>query len=119
MFPAHRHLVGDAKAKAKQRDRGFWPGMLLSDYDWSENGVIANARQIQLEYWSLTHYSLFISITSYLVVSAWVDRCSELSKGSEVTVEPTGAPAKTAVGCRNLEKVVVPSSARSLSLCLL
>ena len=49
-FPAHRHLIGDTKAKAKRRDRYFWPGMLLSDYDWSENGVIASARQIQSEY---------------------------------------------------------------------
>ena len=38
---------------------------LLSDYDWSENGVIASARQIQSEYWSLVHYSLFIQITTY------------------------------------------------------
>ena len=113
-FPAHRHLVGDAKAKArappqqprsprlplsshhphscqaKQRDQNFWPGMLLSDYDWSENGIIAHARQIQSEYWSLTHYSLFISITSYLVVTAWLNRSSVLSQGTEVTVEPEG-----------------------------
>ena len=87
-FPKHRHLVGDTKAKAKQRDQNFWPGMLLSDYDWSENGVIALARQIQSEYWSLTSYSLFISITSYLLVNLWLDRSSVLSKGTEVTVEP-------------------------------
>ena len=49
-FPAHRHLVGDAKAKATQLLHHFWPDMLLSDYDWSENGVIASARQIQSEY---------------------------------------------------------------------
>ena len=49
---------------------------LLSDYDWSENGVIASARQIQSEYWSLTHYSLFISITSYLIVDVWLNRRS-------------------------------------------
>ena len=59
-FPKPRHLVGDTKAKAKQRDQNFWPGMLLSDYDWSENGIIALARQIQSEYWSLTSFSLFI-----------------------------------------------------------
>lgn len=83
-FPAHRHLIGDAKAKARRRERYFWPGMLLSDYDWSENGVINNARQIQSEYWALTHYSLFISITTYLIVEAWLDRLSLLSVGSEV-----------------------------------
>ena len=90
-FPAHRHLVGDAKAKAMQRDRGFWPGMLLSDYDWSENGVIGSARQIQSEYWSLTHYSLFISITSYLIVETWLNRSSILSEKTAVTVEPEDA----------------------------
>lgn len=84
-FPAHRHLVGDAKAKATQLLHHFWPGMLLSDYDWSENGVIASARQIQSEYWSLTHYSLFISITSYLVVEAWLDRSSILLEKTAVT----------------------------------
>ena len=36
-FPAHRHLVVDAKAKALRLARYFWPGMLLSDYDWSES----------------------------------------------------------------------------------
>jgi hypothetical protein len=76
-----------------QRDRYCWPGMLLSDYDWSENGVIEPKYQIQSEYWSLTHYSLFISITSYLIVDVWLNRRSLLSVGTEVTVEPEGAPA--------------------------
>ena len=57
--------------------------MLLSDYDWSENGVIASARQIQSEYWSLTYYSLFIQITTYLVSSAWLDRRSLLAVDTE------------------------------------
>ena len=90
-FPAHRHLIGDAKAKALRLLRNFWPGMLLSDYDWSENGVIDAARQIQSEYWCLTHFSLFISITTYLIVEAWLSRTSHLADGTEVTVEPEGA----------------------------
>ena len=57
---------------------------LLSDYDWSENGVIASARQIQSEYWSLVHYSLFIQITTYLDSAIWLDRCSLLAVGTEV-----------------------------------
>lgn len=92
-FPAHRHLVWDAKVKAHQRDRYCWPGMLLSDYDWSENGIITPSRQIQSEYWSLTHYSLFISITTHLVVEAWMNRRSLLNVKAEVTVEPQGAPS--------------------------
>jgi len=95
-FPAHRNLIVDAKAKARRRERYFWPGMLLSDYDWSENGVIANARQIQSEYWSLTHYSLFISITTYLIVEVWLNRRSRLPVGTEVTVEPEGTVFSTA-----------------------
>lgn len=90
-FPNHRHLIHAAKASALQRDRNFWPGMLLSDYDWSENGVIASARQIQSEYWSLVYYSLFIQITTYLVSDAWLDRSSLLSIGAEVTVEMEGS----------------------------
>ena len=39
-----------------------------SDYDWAENGVLELARQIQSEYWGLISYSLFISITSYLII---------------------------------------------------
>ena len=89
-FPGHRQLVGAAKAAALQRDRNFWIGMLLSDYDWSENGVIAAARQIQSEYWSLVHYSLFIQITTYLDSAIWLDRRSLLAVGTEVTaLRPT------------------------------
>lgn len=94
-FPAHRHLVCDAKAKALRRFRYCWPGMLLSDYDWSENGIINPKYQIQSEYWSLTAYSLFISITSFLIVDVWLDRSSLLKVGAEATVEPEGAPADT------------------------
>lgn len=89
-FPSHRHLVNDAKAKAEQRDQNLVPGMLLSDYDWSENGVITPDRQIQSEYWSLTHFSLFISITAYLDPNAWLTRHTLLKKGTQVTVEPEG-----------------------------
>ena len=35
-------------------------------------------------------YSLLISITSFLITSVWIDRCSALDKGAEVTVEPAG-----------------------------
>ena len=67
--------------------------MLLSDYDWAENGVLELARQIQSEYWALVAYSLFISITAFLDVAEWKRRDGALPRGSEVTVEPEGAPA--------------------------
>lgn len=94
-FPAHRQLVLDCKAKSVDRLRNFRPGMLLSDYDWSENGVITPDRQIQSEYWCLTHYSLFISITTHLVVDAWLDCTTHLPVGTEVTVVPLGTPTPT------------------------
>eukprot|EP00966_Prymnesium_polylepis_P029538 686375-Prymnesium_polylepis.2 len=67
----------------KALKQNAWLGMLLSDYDWAENGVLELARQIQSEYWSLISYSLFISITSYLLPSFWKDRTSELKRGTE------------------------------------
>ena len=39
------------------------------------------------------YYSLFVSITAFLVLSIWLDTRSALPKGAEVTVEPEGAPA--------------------------
>lgn len=89
-YPEHRHLVVASKSAARERDRNHWMGMLLSDYDWSENGVIGSARQIQSEYWSLTYYSLFIQITSHLKREEWLDRRSLLPIGSEVTVQDEG-----------------------------
>lgn len=56
----------------------------------SENGPIANAREVQSEYWRLKNYSLFISIWAHLLNSAWVDRVGALSKGDAVTVELEG-----------------------------
>lgn len=89
-LPAHKYLVSDVKRALTQRDQNFWPGMLVANYDWSENGTILNAIQIQSEYWSLVHYSLFICITSHLVDDAWRSRSSHLPVGTEVTVEPEG-----------------------------
>jgi hypothetical protein len=89
-IPAHRELIGAAKAAAAEFMRNFSPGMLISNYDWSENGLIASARQIQSEYWSQSYYSLFITITSYFVAERWIDRRDVLPVGAEVTVEPAG-----------------------------
>lgn len=86
-FPAHRQLIRASKAAALARERNAWIGMLLSDYDWSENGVIMTARQIQSEYWSLVHFSLFIQITWYLSSEAWLHQRSLLAVGAEVTVQ--------------------------------
>ena len=86
----HRRVQLDTAAAARACRQNAWLGMLLSDYDWAENGVLELARQIQSEYWGLVAYSLFISITSYLIPSFWKDRRSELPRKAEVTVEPEG-----------------------------
>jgi hypothetical protein len=89
----HRRVRLDTAMAQKQLKQNAWLGMLLSDYDWAENGVLELARQIQSEYWSLISYSLFISITSYLLPSFWKDRTSELKRGAEAhhpLPSPTG-----------------------------
>ena len=48
--------------------------------------------QMQSEYWSIKYYSLLISITSFLVASAWKDRQGALDAKMEVTVQPPDAP---------------------------
>ena len=55
----HRRVQLDTAAAARACWQNAWPGMLLSDYDWAENGVLELARQIQSEYWGLVAYSLF------------------------------------------------------------
>ena len=92
-FPAHRELVAAAKKAARELRQNVWPGILMADYDWSENGLIAAARQIQSEYWCLKYYSLFINIVSFLKSDEWLHRESLLKEDDEVTVEPTGSPA--------------------------
>ena len=92
-FPAHRELVVAAKRAATQLKQNVWPGMLLADIDWSENGLIAAARQIQSEYWCLSYFSLLIIIVAHLKEDVWLDDASLLCELDEVTVEPEGSPA--------------------------
>jgi hypothetical protein len=53
----HRRVRLDMVMAAKACQQNAWVGMLLSKYDWAENGVLELARQIQSEYWSLGSYS--------------------------------------------------------------
>ena len=92
-YPAHRELVVAAKKAANQLKENMWLGILVADYDWSENGLISSARQIQSEYWCLKYFSLFITIISYLLPDPWHEDASLLKTGDEVTVEPEGSPA--------------------------
>jgi hypothetical protein len=53
----HRRVRLDTVVAAKACKQNAWVGMLLSDYDWAESGVLELARQIQSEYWSLVSNS--------------------------------------------------------------
>ena len=90
-YPFHRQTLIIQKQADQQRDDNLPPLVLDVDSDHSENGTIANAREIQSEYWVSKMYSLFISIWSYLCSKAWVDRVGALPKGTAVTLEPEGA----------------------------
>ena len=89
-YPFHRQTLIKQKEAAQQCEDNLSPGVLDADSDHSENGIIANAREIQSEYWKMKHFSLFISMWRYLVSAVWIDRTSVLSKGDCVTVEPEG-----------------------------
>ena len=89
-LPHRWHGVQSKKAE-KECDQNLTPGKLKNDSDWSENGEIVVKHQMQSEYWSIKYYSLLISITSFLISSAWVDRKSPLEAGAEVTVQPEDA----------------------------
>jgi hypothetical protein len=110
-FPEHRALITSTKKAALQLHRHAWPGMLLSYYDWSENGVIATARQIQSEYWSLNYYSLFIQLTCYLISAVWLDRTSLLYAGAEVTVKADDAFGELQHAKGSYYAKIAPSSA--------
>lgn len=79
--------------QSKEAEMDFYqnciPGVISCKSDWSENGSLEKRRQMQSEYWVIVHYSLLISIASFLVSSVWVDRSSILPIGAEVTVEPS------------------------------
>ena len=89
--PHRFHAVQSRKAET-ECEQNLTPGKLKNDSDWSENGEIVVKHQMQSEYWAIKYYSLLVSITSFLVSSAWKDRMCPLKAGAEVTVQPEGAP---------------------------
>ena len=90
----HRFHAVQAKASQLELRQNATPGMLLNDSDWSENGTIEVKDQMQSEYWHIRYYSLLISITAFLVRSAWKDVESALRAKAEVTVQPADAPVE-------------------------
>ena len=88
----HRYHAVQAREAEIECDRQITPAKLRNNSDWSENGEIVLKLQMQSEYWSIKYFSLLISITSFLVASAWKDRQGALDAKIEVTVQPADAP---------------------------
>jgi hypothetical protein len=88
----HRFHAMQARAAEIECDQNLTPAKLRNNSDWSENGEIVLKHQMQSEYWSIKYYSLLISITSFLVASAWKDRVGALDANIEVTVQPVDTP---------------------------
>lgn len=93
----HRFHAVQAKVAEVELEQNLTPGKLKADSDWSENGEIVVKQQMQSEYWSIKYYSLFISITGFLVASEWKGRTSILKQKAEVTVQPADAPTDSIV----------------------
>eukprot|EP00966_Prymnesium_polylepis_P010105 233383-Prymnesium_polylepis.2 len=51
--PFHRRQLIDARSADQEREDNMPPGFLDGDSDYSESGPIANAREIQSEYWKM------------------------------------------------------------------
>ena len=88
----HRFHAVQARMAETECDQNLTPTKLRKASDWAENGEIVLKLQMQSEYWSTKYYSLLITITSFLIASAWKDREGALDAKSEVTVQPTDAP---------------------------
>lgn len=81
------HIQEDRDAH-NEYDRNSIPGMIDCKSDFSENGSLEKAKQLQSEYWIIIYYTLLISIASFLVASVWREHSSVLPAGAAVTVEP-------------------------------
>ena len=60
-----RHMTG---LVAKLAHQNFWPLWLKSDYDYPENGEILDPKQVRSDYLKRVYYSLYMSITSFLIL---------------------------------------------------
>lgn len=92
----HRGSRVKTAIAAKEQHQFFWPLMLKADSDYPENEELIDHRSLQSDYWLRAYYSLFVSITGFLILRVWLDIVSPLPIGAEVTVEPEGAPPPSA-----------------------
>lgn len=88
----HRYHGVQAREAEIECERNLTPAKLRIASDWAENGELVVKQQMQSEYWTIKYYSLLISISSFLITSAWKDRQGALDAKTEVTVQPADAP---------------------------
>ena len=90
----HKNLVAVEERAKLNFKRNLRPLVLVNDIDFSENGAIENFRQLQSEHWLTNGYTLFISVTYWLLAEEWDKEEGKLPIGAEVTIhgEKSGEP---------------------------
>ena len=79
----HCNLVATEQKSQLNYERNVRPLITKRDIDFSENGSIKDKRQAQSQYWVTIQYTLFVSITSWLLAAEWDKIEGALSKGDE------------------------------------
>ncbi|EJK73457.1 hypothetical protein THAOC_04918 [Thalassiosira oceanica] len=85
-FIPHKNLVAVEERAKLNFGRNLRPLVCVNDIDFSENGSIENFRKLQSEHWLTNGYTLFISVTYWIVAEEWDKEEGKLPKGAEVTV---------------------------------
>ena len=82
----HRVLLTNEYRAKQQLAQIRRPGMFSRDIDFSENGSLKNARELQSEHWTSVQYSLMVSVLSWIDAKEWDMEEGKLDPGTEVTV---------------------------------
>eukprot|EP00957_Ditylum_brightwellii_P113930 8685363-Ditylum_brightwellii.AAC.1 len=83
----HHNPVSSEHYSKLQYERNSRILCVACDIDFSENGSIDNFDKVQSKYWGTSQYTLFMSISSWLLVDEWNKTDGALSASDEVTVE--------------------------------
>ena len=86
MHVDHCNLVSLEHRSKLMYARNSRPLTLARDIDFAENGAIENFDKVQSEHWVTKQYTLFVAISSFLLVDEWNKDTGELPVGAEVTV---------------------------------
>jgi len=83
---SHRNIVSAEHRAQIQYHRNVRCFVVRRDIDYSENGSIKDKRQIQSQYWVTQGYTLFVSISSWLMACEWNKTTGSIPVDAEVTV---------------------------------